>query len=127
MYHKKKKVCYFPSLDLETKSKNSLKKLINFSVTVILNWIVFGLIVFGFAIVYNPLGTSEFRKSRPTETTLHKKGDDREIQKSMKLILNFTFIIQQCRKYGLNVSDGCFVALDVMNMVKRLSCKSQVF
>lgn len=47
-----------------------------FTVTVVLNWIVFALIVFGFAIVYNPLGSSKYRKARengPTETTLHKK------------------------------------------------------
>jgi sn1-specific diacylglycerol lipase len=43
---------------------------------VVLNWIVFGLIIFGFAIVYNPLGSSKYRKPRengPTDTTLHKK------------------------------------------------------
>ena len=46
------------------------------AVTVVLNWIVFALIVFGFAIVYNPLGSSKYRKARengPTETILHKK------------------------------------------------------
>lgn len=43
------------------------------SVTVVLNWIVFGLIIFGFSIVYNPLGSSKYKTNVPTETTLHQK------------------------------------------------------
>ncbi|KAL7022366.1 hypothetical protein ACKWTF_012212 [Chironomus riparius] len=42
-------------------------------ITVVLNWIVFGLIIFGFLLVYNPLGSSKYRKTHPTETFLHKK------------------------------------------------------
>jgi sn1-specific diacylglycerol lipase len=45
------------------------------TVTVVLNWIVFGLIIFGFLLVYNPLGSSKYRKTHPTETFLHKKGN----------------------------------------------------
>jgi len=36
---------------------------------------VFGLIIFGFLLVYNPLGSSKYRKTHPTETFLHKKGN----------------------------------------------------
>lgn len=59
-------------------SKSALTSSITFSrvelsVTVLLNWVVFGLIIFGFALVYNPLGSSKYRENGPTETTLHKK------------------------------------------------------
>lgn len=48
--------------------------------TVLLNWTVFALIIFGFAIVFDPLGSSKYKKGRdnntdvgPTESNLHKK------------------------------------------------------
>lgn len=48
---------------------------------VIFNWILFALIIFGFAIVFDPLGSTKYRKTKdnndngngPTESALHRK------------------------------------------------------
>lgn len=47
---------------------------------VVFNWVVFALILFGLALVFDPLGSSKYKKSRdnndnvgPTESALHRK------------------------------------------------------
>lgn len=47
---------------------------------VVFNWVVFALILFGLAIVFDPLGSSKYKKGRdnndntgPTESALHRK------------------------------------------------------
>jgi sn1-specific diacylglycerol lipase len=48
-------------------------------VIVLFNWVIFSLIIFGFAIVFDPLGSTKFKKGRdnndngPTESALHRK------------------------------------------------------
>lgn len=46
--------------------------------TVVLNWVVFGLIIFGFAIVFDPLGSTKYKKGRDNandgpDSMMHKK------------------------------------------------------
>lgn len=50
------------------------------SAIVVFNWVVFALIIFGLAIVFDPLGSSKYKKGRdsndntgPTESALHRK------------------------------------------------------
>lgn len=47
---------------------------------VVFNWVVFALIIFGLAIVFDPLGSAKYKKSRdnndnngPTESAMHRK------------------------------------------------------
>lgn len=47
---------------------------------VVFNWVVFALIIFGLAIVFDPIGSAKYKKSRdsndnngPTESAMHRK------------------------------------------------------
>lgn len=61
-------------------SNNGLFLIFFFIAIVVFNWVVFALILFGLAIVFDPLGSSKYKKGRdnndntgPTESALHRK------------------------------------------------------
>lgn len=68
------------SLSISTELDSLIKFICIYPAIVVFNWVMFALILFGLAIVFDPLGSQRYRRGRdsndtagPTESALHRK------------------------------------------------------